>query len=196
MAEQMTAVERPAEPRSASRSVGRRFSVSLGVVGLIALLVSAWGGIIPFVGPVFGYSGDGSASWTWNLSHVVLGLIPGALGVLAGLSIMAARGDSPARGRIGLSAAGLVAVACGAWFVVGPVAWPVVFGTVPYFVPASPLTGLAHWIGYALGPGLILGMCGAFGLGWAARHDAPLGVSAPGESPATAPAERPARHAA
>lgn len=172
-------------PEATARA-GRRFSVSLGFVGLVALVVSAWGGIVPFWGPAFGYSGDGSGSWYWNLPHAVLALVPGALGVLAGLSIMEARGDSPARGRMSLSAAGLVAVICGAWFVVGPVAWPVINGS-RYLATAAPLATLEHWIGYALGPGLILGMCGAFALGWAARHDTPLGASASRSVPTARP---------
>ncbi len=38
-------------------------SFGLGLVGTLAVLTAAWGGIVPYIGPVFGYSGDGSGSW-------------------------------------------------------------------------------------------------------------------------------------
>src|SRR6202034_4665416 len=74
------------------------------------------------------------------------------------------------RGRISLTGAGLISLASGAWFAVGPWAWPVVENTKSYFVSATPLHTLANIGGYALGPGLIAAGCGAFFLGWASRH--------------------------
>src|SRR5580700_2715379 len=61
----------------------------LGLAGVVAVLVSAWGGIVPYVGPLFNYSGDGSGSWHWSLAHAVLSLVPGAAGVLLGLFVIA-----------------------------------------------------------------------------------------------------------
>ena len=43
--------------------------LSLILGGFLALLLSAWAGIVPFIGPSFGFSADGTASWTWNLVH-------------------------------------------------------------------------------------------------------------------------------
>ena len=60
----------------------RTISLSLGMAGVIAVLISAWGGIIPYLGPTFGYSADGSSAWQWSLTHSVLALIPGAIGVV------------------------------------------------------------------------------------------------------------------
>ncbi len=37
--------------------VGR---IGIGTVGFLTILISAWGGIIPYVGPAFGYSADGA----------------------------------------------------------------------------------------------------------------------------------------
>src|SRR5262249_44924252 len=62
---------------------------SLTLVGLVSLLVSAWAGIAPYVGPIFGYSADGTGSWTWSLSHSFLGLIPGAVGCVASIVLIA-----------------------------------------------------------------------------------------------------------
>ena len=61
---------------------------SLGVAGLLVVLLGAWGGIVPFLGPTFGYSADGTGSWYWDLAHAILSLVPGVAACLAGLLIM------------------------------------------------------------------------------------------------------------
>jgi hypothetical protein len=143
----------------------------LGTAGVVALLVSAWGGIIPYVGPVFDYSGDGSGAWHWNLAHTVLALVPGALGVLLGLFVVAeSRGVTVGRGRLSLAAAGTLLMICGAWFAIGFLAWPVIANSGPYFVAATHLRVLADEVGYGIGVGLILVICGAYVAGWASRH--------------------------
>jgi hypothetical protein len=153
----------------------RTVSISLSTIGILTVLISAWGGIIPYVGPAFGYSADGSGSWQWNLTHSVLALVPGAVGLLIGLSFLGRIPDGRiGRRRTSLSMAGLLAVLCGAWFVIGPLAWSVIDNTHAYFVSASPLRMLANEAGYSLGTGLILAMCGAFAIGWATRHNRPL----------------------
>jgi hypothetical protein len=162
--------------RSVALASGRTRSVSLGAVGFVALVVSAWGGIIPYVGPTFGFSGDGLGSWHWNLSHAVLALIPGAIGVLFALSLMGRTAAGATFRRVGLTFGGLMAIASGAWFVIGPLSWPVLVSGGHYFVTSSPLGELEYQVGYALGPGLILAACGAFAMGWSARHDRPLGT--------------------
>ena len=85
--------------------------------------------------------------------------------------------DGIGRRQASLGAAGLVAIACGAWFAIGPLAWRVIDNVGPYFVSTTPLRQLADQAGYSLGPGLILGMCGAFAIGWATRHNRPLASS-------------------
>jgi hypothetical protein len=166
-------------------------SLGLGLVGVVAVLTSAWGGIVPYVGPLFGYSGDGSGSWYWNAPHAVLALIPGALGVFLGLVVV---GESRAvvfgRGRITLAMAGTLLMIVGAWFAIGPFAWPVVASSGPYFVTGSHLKVLAYEVGYSIGTGIVLVVCGAFVDGWAARHQPKL--TPVSDSKATAePAEAP-----
>ena len=88
--------------------------VGIGTVGFLTIVMSAWGGIIPYVGPVFGYSADGTGSWDWTLAHTVLALIPGVLGVIAGFCILSeTRGVAAGRGRMSLTMAGLVAALWG-----------------------------------------------------------------------------------
>jgi len=144
------------------------------MVGLVGVLISVWGGIIPFLGPTFGYRADGSGSWHWNLAHTVLAFSPAIVGVFAGILILArAPGTVQRSSRFGLGFAGLLALAAGGWFVVGPWAWQLTLGSSPYLVQATPLRTLANLLGYSFGPGLILVACGAFALGWAVRHQRP-----------------------
>lgn len=135
---------------------------SLEVAGLLTLLLGAWAGIVSYVGPTFGFSADGSTAWSWTFAHGMLFLLPGAGAFLAGvLTMMGAARDA----KSVLGFAGLLAAACGAWLVVGPVAWPVL-GHAAFFrtVPVGT-RDLAYWIGYALGPGGLLLAFGAFILG-------------------------------
>jgi hypothetical protein len=135
---------------------------SLHTAGLLTLLVGAWAALVPFVGPLFGYSGDGAGSWHWSLGHALLFVVPGAAAFLAGIATMA----GAARGRRGLvAAAGIVAVLSGAWLIVGPLAWPVLEGTSVFTTAASDLQKLTYWIGYSLGPGALLVALGAFTIG-------------------------------
>ncbi len=148
--------------------VGR---VGLGSIGVLTLLVSAWGGIIPYLGPSFGYDAQGVGAWSWSAEHSVLALAPGALGVLLGLAMLGETAEvASGRGRVSLATTGLFALICGAWFVIGPFAWPVISGSGPVFVSASSLRELEDLVGYSLGPGAILAACGAFAVGWASRH--------------------------
>lgn len=157
----------------------RNWSISLSTVGLLALILAAWAGIIPFVGPIFGYDATGTGSWAWTSAHGWLALAPGAVGVLMALWLMGrVPSDSIGARRASLAISGTILAACGAWLVIGPMAWPVISSSPHYFVAAAPLRNLLNHLGYSYGPGLILAACGAFAFGWAARHDLPLGTGA------------------
>jgi hypothetical protein len=78
--------ERTPEQGPAPERVG---NAGLGIAGVVAVLVSARGGIVPFVGPLFSYDGDGSPWWHWGLPHSVLALAPGVAGLLLGLFVIA-----------------------------------------------------------------------------------------------------------
>ena len=145
--------------------------VGLGTAGVVAVLAAAWGGIVPFVGPLFGFSADGAGSWHWSLAHTLLALVPGAVGVLLGLFVIAeSRGVTVGKGRLSLATAGTLLILCGAWFAIGPYAWPVVTTSGTYFNAATHLRFLTYELGYSVGVGLVLVMCGAFVAGWASRH--------------------------
>lgn len=82
--------------------------------GFLLLLLGAWGALVPFVGPHFGYAYTPNATWTMTSGRLWLDVLPGAVAVLGGLVMMAS-----AHRALGLWAGWLAAVA-GAWFVIGP----------------------------------------------------------------------------
>jgi len=169
--------------------------LGIGTAGLVAILVSAWGGLAPFVGPLFNYSGEGSGAWLWNLPHAVLALLPGVAGALLGLFVMAqSRGATVGRGRPSLAAAGLLLMVCGAWFAIGPLAWPVISNGPAYSVGRTHLRMLEYEVGYSIGTGLVLVACGAFVDGWASRRQPrATAVDAPAASTETPVVEPMAR---
>lgn len=153
---------------------------TVALFGLLTMVISAWAGIVPYVGPLFGYRADGTGAWVWNLAHALLALVPGAIGVLAGASMLSAAGRVRyGLGRLSMTTAGLLAAACGAWFVIGPTAWRVL-ESANYFAPARPSALLANQVGYSFGPGVLLALFGGAAIGWALRHRnvAPLGLRA------------------
>jgi len=140
-------------------------------VGVLTILISAWGALIPFVEPIFGFHATGTPSLHWNAAHTLLAVVPGGVGVGMGFVILwAASQVADGRGRVSLLTAGLITILCGAWFIVGPRAWPVITTHGVYFVPATPLRSLLYQIGYALGTGVILVVCGGYVMGWASRQ--------------------------
>ena len=68
----------PEVPYVPDAALPRRSAPGLLLAGIVALVIAAWGGIVPYVGPTFGYGATGTGAWTWNYSHLVLGLAPGA----------------------------------------------------------------------------------------------------------------------
>lgn len=140
----------------------------VATAGLLTVLVGAWAGIVPYVGPVFGYDGTGTGSFVWDQSHALLWLVPGAAAVLLGLMLLTSAPLVRAgTSRFGPMWAGLFIALCGAWLVIGPLAWPVL-ETATAFRFATPLHELTYWIGYSLGPGVLLALFGGAVMGFSA----------------------------
>lgn len=137
-----------------------RWPRGLALIGLCAMLVSAWGAIVPFVGPTFGYTSNGAASWTWTFQHAMLYLVPGGVGVLISLGVISRAGGGKAITRASLGLLGLVLVACGAWFVIGPAAWPMLHGGRVFGAGTTPTASFVNQIGYNLGIGVLLAAFG------------------------------------
>jgi hypothetical protein len=82
--------------------------------GVLVLLLGAWGALVPFIGPHFGYAYTPNATWVMTSGRLWLELVPGVVAALGGLIMIGS-----ASRAVGLWAGWLSAVA-GAWFVVGP----------------------------------------------------------------------------
>lgn len=137
-----------------------RWPRGLALIGLSALLVSAWGGIVPYVGPIFGYSSNGSPAWNWTFQHALLYLIPGAVGVVVSLAVMSRAGGGRGIARASLGLSGLILVACGAWFVVGPAVWPIFHSGAVFSAGKTATTHFVNVVGYNLGVGVVLAALG------------------------------------
>jgi len=83
------------------------------VSGVLLILLGAWGGLVPFVGPYFGYAYTPDKAWHFTLARLWLEIVPGAAAVLGGVLVAVSARRLLAGGGAVLAALG------GAWFVVG-----------------------------------------------------------------------------
>jgi hypothetical protein len=83
------------------------------VSGLLLVVLGAWGALIPFVGPHFNFAYTPDRDWSWSTARGYLEVLPGAATVLGGLLLIFAGN------RVAAMLGGWLAVAAGAWFVVG-----------------------------------------------------------------------------
>ncbi len=167
-----TVVPSPAPVVSGANANARRnrnpnpgAGAGLATIGFLTMLLGAWAGIVPFVGPEFGFNATGTGAWVWNLSHAVIWLVGGGAAVLLGLMMMSAA-PFARRGmaKIGPIWAGFLVACSGAWLAIGPFAWRVLDHSVP-IRPAGALHELAYWVGCSLGPGVLLGLLGGIAMG-------------------------------
>jgi hypothetical protein len=130
--------------------------------GLLIVLLGIWGGLVPFVGPSFGYSFTPDLSWHWTTGRLLLEVLPAAATVLGGLAMMGSAS------RISGSVGAWLAAAGGAWFVTGQ--WFSMLwndGVMQAGTPTatSDLGQVAEWIGFFLGLGVVIVFLAAMALG-------------------------------
>lgn len=148
--------------------VDMRYPLPVGAFALVALLVSAWGGLAPFVGPSFGFTGAGGGSFQWGLARALLSVAPAVAGILGALLILSASGSWRLRqGRSVMAVGGLVSTVAGAWFALGWAAW-IPLNSGSYLEVGSALRHFAYVVGLAVGPGVLLVACGALVFGFLA----------------------------
>ncbi len=132
------------------------------IVGLLSVLVGAWGGICVFVGPYFGYRPTSATTWQWTTNNWLLHLVPGAVAVVAGFMILTLSPMRRAGGgvRSGIGLMGLLLAASGTWFVIGPAIWPTFQSSPAYATGTGAWTSFWNQLGANLGPGLLLAFFG------------------------------------
>jgi hypothetical protein len=160
-----------------------RIARSTGAVsGVLIALLGIWGALIPFLGPYFDYSFGINTSWHYTTDRLWLTILPGVVAVLAGVLLLLARR------RVTGVFAGWLAIAAGAWFVVGPavsLSWEHGLGPI-----GPPLGGssrqMLEWIGYFYGLGALIVALGAFAIGRFTSRP-PIAPEAPASEPEQEP---------
>lgn len=138
-----------------------RVSRTRGAVsGFLLILLGAWGGIIPFVGPYFGYAYTPDSAWTYTSGRLWLSILPGAVTLIGGAILLLSQVRPVA------ITGSLLAIAAGAWFAVGTVLSPWLIGSVSAGTPVGGTMSQAlETIGFYTGLGVVVVLVAAFALG-------------------------------
>jgi hypothetical protein len=81
--------------------------------GVLLVVLGAWGALVPFVGPAFGWGWNSDQSWHWTAARGWYEVLPGAVAVAAGLLLLI--GTS----RLTTTLSASLGVLAGGWFVIG-----------------------------------------------------------------------------
>ena len=140
-----------------------------GVSGVLLILLGAWGGLVPFVGPYFHFAYTPDKAWAYTSGRLWLSIVPGAAALLGGVLVTI----SSHRAIACLGA--FVAALGGAWFIVGsPVIKLVVKNNsispgLPLDGPVGPLSSgtrvFLEGLGFFTGTGALILFFGALALG-------------------------------
>jgi hypothetical protein len=140
-----------------------------GLCGLLLIVLGAWGGLAPFIGPYFKFAFTPDKAWQYTSGRLYLSILPGAAALLGGLIVVATRNRGA--GMLG----GLLAAIGGAWFIVGSA----IVGTVLHRSSISPGLPVVHlnsvipsatWgfleeLGFFVGVGILIIFFGALATG-------------------------------
>lgn len=148
--------------------------------GFLLVLLGAWGALVPFVGPIFGFAYTPDKAWAYTSGRLWLSVLPGAAAVLGGLLVLASAGAA--------ALGGLLAALGGTWFVVGRAVTALAFpdGSIRPGTPVSATGSAAmHFLeslGFFWGLGVVIVFFAALALGKsAAARAARRGYLAPEE---------------
>jgi hypothetical protein len=140
-----------------------------GVSGVLLILLGAWGGLAPFIGPYFRFAYTPDKAWAYTSGRLWLSVVPGAAALLGGLLVAIA--SHRAVGWVGA----FVAALGGAWFIVGTAVIGLVVKNgsitpgVPLAGPLGPLSStsrvLLEGLGFFAGAGALILFFGALALG-------------------------------
>jgi hypothetical protein len=132
-------------------------------IGFLLVALGLWGALVPFIGPEFGYpfpAGSDIGSWEWTDTAWQLSLLPGIATAYGGLMLLGLLGSV----RVAPAFGALVALAGGAWFVVGS-EFSRLWTTPPADGTGSDWMVIATNLGYHEGLGLAIVALSAFALG-------------------------------
>ena len=139
------------------------------VSGMLLILLGAWGGLAPFVGPYLRFAYTPDKAWAYTSGRLWLSVVPGAAALVGGLLV--ASSSHRAAGCAGA----VLAAAGGAWFIVGAavIGVAVTSGSISPGVPlAGPLGSLSpaarqllEGLAFFTGVGALIVFFGALALG-------------------------------
>jgi hypothetical protein len=130
--------------------------------GVLLVLLGAWGGLIPFIGPEFHYAYTPNIPWTYTSGRLWLEVLPGAATLLGGLIVFASR-IRP----VAMLGAWLAALS-GGWFAVGDVLsvlWMRGGATAAGAPVGGTVLRVAEQIGLFVGLGVAIVFVAALALG-------------------------------
>ena len=128
--------------------------------GFLLILLGIWGALIPFVGPYFDFAYSPEQAWVWTDARGWLEVLPGAVTVLGGFLMMTSRN------RASATLGGWLAVAGGAWFVVGRAfASMLAMGDIGVPAASTPTKTVALELAFFSGLGALIIFLAALALG-------------------------------
>lgn len=128
--------------------------------GFLLVLLGVWGAVIPFVGPYFDFAFSPDRPWAWSAGRGWLEVLPGVVAVVGGLLLLVSRNRATA------ILGGWLAVAAGAWFVVGrALAGPLGLGDAGVPVAATDTKRAWLELTYFYGLGALIVFLGAMAIG-------------------------------
>lgn len=136
------------QDRGTIRTARSRGALSGGLLVLLGI----WGGLVPFIGPYFGYGFAPAEPWMFTWGRFWLLILPAVATVLGGLGLLTSAN------RISGITAGWLATAAGAWFVVGPELSVLVAGSGGLLGPpiGGTTAGVLTTIGLSVGLGTVI----------------------------------------
>ena len=152
------------------------------LTGLLLILLGAWGALVPFFGPNIDWAYMADPAWTWTTAKGWLEVLPGAAAAVGGLLVLVSGN------RASAVFGGWLAVAGGAWFVVGRAfASTLGLGDLGQPVASTDLKRALLEVTYFTGLGaLIVFLGGAAVARLAVRHARDVAVAEPAAVPGDA----------
>lgn len=83
------------------------------ISGIVLIVLGAWGALVPFIGSYFDWVIGSDETWDWSAGRFWLSVLPGVVTIIGGLLMLGRR-------RVNTTVGAAMALAAGAWFVIGP----------------------------------------------------------------------------
>jgi hypothetical protein len=159
------------------------------IAGLVLIPLGAWVALSPYV--VGSWDGD------FHFGRFLLAVLPGSAAALGGLIMLGGR-------RAFSLAGGALALASGAWLIVGPAAYALFGSNELGSGPNGESIRMLQWVGFFAGAGALTSLLATYALGllrplefsqdeWAAIAEPVTPATATGRARMPAPAKRPRR---